>query len=504
MEGSAMIRECRWFRLVAGLMPVLLLLVAGCSANPATGKQQLSFYNEQEEIAMGKEADADIVGQVGLYDDPAVQAYVSEVGRKLAAGSERPNLPWSFKVLDDSAINAFALPGGYVYVTRGILTHLGSEAELATVMGHEIGHVTARHSVNQMSKKTLATAGLGIALIFADSRAADVAAGVAAAGLGLVFLAYSRGDESQADELGLRYAQHAGFDLRQSPEVFRLLDRAQKVEGTGGQLPRFLATHPDPGSRRQRLEEKVGKMEKEGTKFDGTTVNHDGYLARLDGMRFGDDPRGGFVQGGVYYQPLMKLQVAFPAGWSPEREKDSVMARSPKGDAFLQVGLAGEGSPQEATEAFFKEDGLTQEKSWEHKANGDPAVWSRLTVKVNDSELRGTVVFVSHQGKLFQILSVARKDAWNGYQAALDQSMESFARTTDPKILGVQPRRLKIVQLKKAMTLEEFARAYPSVVPVETVALINHVEPGGTLEAGRAAKQVVEGTEAKPAVKKKK
>jgi predicted Zn-dependent protease len=117
-----MLRDRRWFRLVAGLMPALLLLVAGCSANPATGKQQLSFYNEQEEIAMGKEADADIVGKVGLYDDPAVQAYVSDLGRKLAAGSERPNLPWSFKVLDDSAINAFALPGGYVYVTRGILS----------------------------------------------------------------------------------------------------------------------------------------------------------------------------------------------------------------------------------------------------------------------------------------------------------------------------------------------------------------------------------------------
>jgi predicted Zn-dependent protease len=112
-------------------MPVLLLLALGCSVNPATGQQQLSFYNEQEEIAMGKEADADIVGKIGLYDDPAVQAYVSELGMKLAAGSERPKLPWSFKVLDDSAINAFALPGGYVYVTRGILTHLGSEAELA-------------------------------------------------------------------------------------------------------------------------------------------------------------------------------------------------------------------------------------------------------------------------------------------------------------------------------------------------------------------------------------
>jgi predicted Zn-dependent protease len=125
-----MSRHARWLRSMAGMLPVLLLL-SNCSVNPATGKQQVNFFSEAEEIEMGRQADADIVAQVGLYDDPELQDYIDELGQELAAESERPHLPWKFQVLDDPAINAFALPGGYVYVTRGILTHLESEAEVA-------------------------------------------------------------------------------------------------------------------------------------------------------------------------------------------------------------------------------------------------------------------------------------------------------------------------------------------------------------------------------------
>ncbi|HEX4962779.1 MAG TPA: M48 family metalloprotease [Thermoanaerobaculia bacterium] len=493
-----MLRDRFWFRPLAGLMPAVLLLVLGCSVNPATGHQQLSFYDEQEEIAMGREADQDIVGHVGLYDNPAVQAYVSDLGKKLAAQSERPNLPWSFKVLDDPAINAFALPGGYVYVTRGILTHLGSEAELATVMGHEIGHVTARHSVSQMSKKRLAAASIGVALILADSKEALALAGVAALGMGLVFLSYSRSDESQADQLGLRYAQRAGYDLRESPEVFRLLDRVAqndaRIEGTG-RLPRWLSTHPDPGSRRERLEQKVAEMEKGGTHFDGTTVNRDVYLSKIDGMRFGDNPREGFVRDGAFLHPDLQVQLTLPAGWKAASDKDSITAQSPKGDAFLRVALMGIGTPDEAADVFFREAGVNREKSWESKVHGQPAVWSDLDAKVNSKDLLGTVAFVSHQKRIFQVLGVSGKNVWAGYQPALQRSIESFDRITDPKTLAIQPRQIKVVRLKKALTLEDFAKAFPSTVPVETVAVINHVEPGGTLEAGRMAKQVVGGVE---------
>ncbi|HBL27640.1 MAG TPA: peptidase M48, partial [Acidobacteria bacterium] len=176
--------------LAASVALSALLLNVSCSVNPATGQQQLAFYNEEEEIQLGRESDEEIVASVGLYDDPELQAYVEGLGKKLAAESERPNLPWSFKVLDDPAVNAFALPGGYIYVTRGLLTHMGSEAELSGVIGHEIGHVTARHGVNQASKQMLAMLGVGLISVLDEDL--GTVAGVASLGLGLLFLKYSR------------------------------------------------------------------------------------------------------------------------------------------------------------------------------------------------------------------------------------------------------------------------------------------------------------------------
>src|SRR5207237_10445674 len=138
------------FFLVAGAM------AAGCARNPATGKNELMLVSESQEAAMGQQADSQVIQSIGLYPDPALQSYVQDLGKKLAATSERPNLPWTFRVVDDPAVNAFAIPGGFVYVTRGILTHVTNEAQLATVVGHEIGHVTTRHTAKQMSSEQIA------------------------------------------------------------------------------------------------------------------------------------------------------------------------------------------------------------------------------------------------------------------------------------------------------------------------------------------------------------
>ncbi|HKV08416.1 MAG TPA: M48 family metalloprotease [Thermoanaerobaculia bacterium] len=483
-----MFRHARWLRPIAGMLPALLLL-SNCSVNPATGKQQVNFFSEAEEIEMGRQADAEIVAEVGLYDDPELQDYVQDLGEELAAKSERPNLPWSFKVLDDPAINAFALPGGYVYVTRGILTHLESEAELATVMGHEIGHVTARHGVNQMSKQMLAMAGLGIAAILSET--ANDWADVAALGLGLVFLKYSRDDERQADELGLRYSERSGFDLRESAQVFDLLDRASKVEGAG-RLPNWLSTHPDPGARRNRVQEKVASLETSGTHFEGTKIERDGYIARLDGMVFGENPREGYFRQGEFLHPDLRFRFQFPDGWETANEKASVTATSPGEDAMVMITLAEQSTPEDAADAFFEEDGVTRGKSWRKEVHGLPASWSRWEAKTDDgSNYRGTVAFVSHQGNVFQVLAMAQEDDWDGYEDDLESAIASFARLNDGEAQKVQPKTMKVVRLKKAMTLEEFAKAYPSTVDLATLALINHVEPGARFEANTLVKRVV-------------
>lgn len=464
-----------------------LLLNVSCSVNPATGKQQLAFYDEEEEIQLGKEADEEIVASVGLYDDPELQAYVEGLGKELAARSERPNLPWSFKVVDDPAVNAFALPGGYVYVTRGLLSHMESEAELSGVIGHEIGHVTARHGVNQASKQLLALIGLG-AVALLDEDLADWA-GVASIGLSLMFLKYGRDDERQADDLGLRYMTRAGYNPHEMPGVFTVLQSVETVEGAG-RLPNWLSTHPDPGARHDRMEQAVAQLPGD---YSTATVNRDGYLRQLDGIVFGENPREGFFDGNAFLHPDMRFRVEFPSGWEKSNEKASVSAAAPSEDAFLQVSLAEASTPEAAAEAFFEEEGLSQGDSWDKAVHGLPATWSRFDYSDAESELRGTVAFVKHNGKVFQLLAVSTPAQWDTNRRSLEGALGSFSRLNDPKALNVKPRRLRLVKLTREMTLEEFDKKYPSVIKMEPLALINHAKPGERLPAGTLVKRVVEG-----------
>ena len=193
-------RAARFRRALCAGLILPGLLAAACAINPATGKRQLVLISESREIEIGRENDQAIVAEMGLYDDDAMQVYIQELGHKLASRSERPELDWTFRVVDDAVVNAFALPGGYIYITRGILAHMNSEAELVSVVGHEIGHVTARHSVSQMSKAQLANLGLTAGAILAPEETARFG-DLAQTGLGLVFLKYGRDDERQADDL---------------------------------------------------------------------------------------------------------------------------------------------------------------------------------------------------------------------------------------------------------------------------------------------------------------
>src|SRR5256886_5089560 len=203
------------------------------------------LVSESQEIQLGQPADSEVIQSIGLYRDPALQSYVSDLGKKLAATSERPNLPWTFRVVDDPAVNAFAIPGGFVYVTRGILAHMTNEAELATVMGHEIGHVTARHTAHEISREQVANLGLAVGSI-ASSQVAKYA-GVASQALSVLFLKFSRENENTADALGVRYSSRANYDSRQMDSVMSMLDRIEA--GHGGRPPRRPPDRPDTGQR---------------------------------------------------------------------------------------------------------------------------------------------------------------------------------------------------------------------------------------------------------------
>ena len=477
----------------AGCLAALLVL-ASCSTNPATGKSQVALISEQQEIAMGKEADTQIQQQLGLYADPELQAYVNRVGQKLAAASERPNLPWSFRVVDDPVVNAFALPGGFIYVTRGLLTHLTSEAELASVLGHEIGHVTGRHSVEQMSKAQLAQIGLIAGAIFRPELANQYG-GLAQQGLQLLFLKHGRDDERQADDLGLRYMNQQSYDPREMPPVFATLQRVsaqqQRQQGLqGGRIPNWLATHP---SEEERIRTISGKVAQIGGDFSNRTVNREGYLKALDNVVFGQNPREGYFVGNTFIQPDLGFQIRFPEGWKGSNQKASVGAVSPNQDAVVVVSLSSQGSPQQAAQQFFSQQGIQAGQALQADLGGLPAVARSFGAQTQQGSLEGIAAFAEHNNKVYQILGYTSAQNWRRYGDAISGSLGSFERVTDRQALDVQPKRVDVVSIANAMTLDEFARRYPSTVDMETLAIINQADSNTRFPAGAEVKRVVGG-----------
>src|SRR5947208_5532537 len=350
------------------LVALVAVVVVGCAVNPATGARQLMLISESQEIAMGRDYDQQVAASIGLYADTAWQRWIQQFGARLAASSERPNLPWTFHVVDDPVVNAFALPGGYIYVTRGILAHLNSEAELGGVVGHEIGHVTARHSVSQLSKQQLAQ--LGLAVVTIASPEFEQFAGLASQALGVLFLKYSRDAESQADELGLRYLRRGNYDPREMPHVFEMLDRVSQAQG-GGRVPQWLATHPNPENRRGRIEQEIAAGPQT---FAGTAVNRESYLQRLDGLVFGANPREGYFKGSQFFHPELRIRMTFPDGWTMSNGKEAVVAVSPQQDAMVEVAPAQQPSADAAARACLSQQGITAGYPVRTSVGGLPAL----------------------------------------------------------------------------------------------------------------------------------
>src|SRR3989442_2818178 len=285
--------------ILAALALALVGSPLGCARNPVTGKRQIVLVSESEEIAMGRQSDPQVRQEYGIVENQALQNYAQAMGRKLVAVSHRPNLEWHFTVVDSSVVNAFAIPGGYVYLTRGILAYLGSEAELAGVMGHEIGHVTARHSVRQITRQQLAQLGLGVGSVLSPTF--GQLGNAAPSGFGLLFLRFSRDDEREADRLGVEYAARAAYDPRQVSNFFDVLGRLSAA-GDRQTIPGWLSTHPDPPQRveatRMLAEQWIQML---GLTDERMVVDRDPFLRAIDGMVFGNDPREGFSEGTRFY-----------------------------------------------------------------------------------------------------------------------------------------------------------------------------------------------------------
>jgi predicted Zn-dependent protease len=470
----------------SGLAALLGTTVAlsACAVNPATGERQFSLISEGQEIQMGREADADVTASLGLVQDEALQRYVDGIGQRLAANSERPDLPWSFKVVDDPVVNAFALPGGFIYVTRGILANFESEAELAGVLGHEIGHVTARHSVSQMSRQQLQQVGLGVGMILSEDvrRFGDVLA----AGLGLLNLRYSRGDETQSDELGVRYMTRAGYDAGELVGVFQML--ASVSGGEGGRVPEWQLTHPYPENREAHIREVIAAT---GVPAGGR-VDRDALLDRLVGLTYGPNPRDGYFRGARFYHPEMAFELTFPEGWKTVNQRSAVGAISPSEDAIVVLELVPEATePLAALQAFLAQDGVEGGAIRQDDAYGIPSARAPFSLTSGETRLRGVATFLRHRDRLFRILGYSTAQKWSGYERVVVSAHGTFRPVTDQAVLGVQPWRVEIVTIPSAMTMAAFHERYPSIVPLEEVARLNRVAPDESLRAGSRVKRIV-------------
>ena len=464
----------------------LALALAACATNPVTGKREIALVSQDQEVQMGQQGAQQVVQEIGLVNDQTLQNYVQQIGAALAAKSERPNLPWSFRVVDDPTPNAFALPGGFIFVTRGLLDLMGNEAELASVLGHEIGHVTARHSVQQMSQQQLAQLALGVGAIISPTVAQF--GDVAAQGLGLLFLKYGRDDERQADDLGFRYALTQGYDVREMDDVFRSLQRIGE-SSKQSPLPNWLATHPGEDERIQRIDARLAQVP--ATQLANAKVGAQEFMQRVNGLVYGTNPRQGFFQGNTFYHPDLRFQMTLPSGWQGQNLTQAVVAVSQQQDAIIQLTLAQGNSPEAAAQKFLSQQGIQAGQASRETVNGVPAVASTFQAQTEQGVIQGLVAFFTYNGTTYQVIGYAPQQRYSAYADVFRQSLGSFGPVTDQRVLNVQPNKVSIVTLPQAMTLNEFAQRYPSTIPIAELAIINQVEsPTAQIPAGTLLKQV--------------
>jgi len=448
--------------------------------NPATGKRQLNFVSKDQEVALGQQGADDVKQTMGLYDVAKLDAYVARVGKRLAMVSERKDLPWAFHVVDDPGVNAFALPGGFIYVTRGLLAHLENEAQLATVLGHEIGHVTAQHSVNQMSKAQLAQLGLGLGAAVSDS--VLQLGGLGQQGLQLMFLKFGRDDENQADDLGIRYALRAGYDVREMPKVFAVLARVSESAG-GSHLPVWLQTHPEPKERAKRGEKKIAALDQD---LSALELGGEPYMSAIDGVVFGENPRQGFFKDARFYHPELAFSVDMPPGFRGINTREAVVAGSPEGDAAVQLrGIPNMAADRALTE-FVQESGLTLRDG--PKRLG-PGVAGSFVAQTENGPIGGIVFFVQQQNHTYMMLGLADAQRFDQYAEPFARSFASFAPLHDEAILDIGPNRLQVDKLSEPTRVDELAREHRTL-DAEQLALLNQTEVGDALPAGSFVKWV--------------
>lgn len=488
--ASAMARISLKKTLIAFCLGGLCLWIAACAVNPVSGHPELMLLSDRDEIRLGQQTDAQVVRQYGLYKDPKLTAYISRIGQQMARLSHRPGLPYHFRIVDASALNAFAVPGGYVYLTRGILAALNSEAELAGVVGHEIGHITARHSAQQYSRAQLAQLGMGIGMILSDTLRS--LSGFTELGVGLLFLKFSRDNERQSDDLGVEYASRMGYDASRMANFFRILEAMDPGSDRSG-LPGWFATHPNPADREEAVRERAAVWRKR-LGLANPRVGRESYLRQIDGLVVGEDPRQGYVEGHVFYHPELRFQFPVPRTWKLNNSPAQVRMVSKAQDAAILFALAPGQSPRDGAYRFAEKHGARVIHREPIRVNGLAAYRLLSDIRTRTGAVRVLSYFIKMDESLYVFHGLSSPSLFRRYAPIFRETMGDFRRLQDPAKIRVRPDRIRILTTRQGARV---ARALRSLgVPekaLEETAQLNGLSLRDWLPAGTLVKVVKRG-----------
>ncbi len=461
---------------------VLAIVISGCAINPVTGKSDFVLLSESQEVSLGARYHQQINTKYGVYESARLQALITKVGNRLARVSHRPQLQYRFTLLDSPEVNAFALPGGYIYITRGLLVYLNSEAELAAVLGHEIGHVTARHSVRQHSASTVTG-------LFGAILGAQVGAGgqelISLAGTALV-RGYGREHELESDRLGAEYLARAGYDPDAMLRVIGVLKNQEQYEiaraKAEGREPRvyhgLFSTHPDND---QRLQEVVGAAKRGGGRPAPGGQDLE-FLRQLDGLVFGDSEQQGIIRNHRFYHGPLGIKLALPKGWQTVNSSQRLVVVAPKRDALVVLESVPHQPGQSLSGLFkarFKQAEPRNVFTIDEPGRKGYGATIRLSTPFGMRDSR--VVLMRIGGAIFQLTAAADPKPWPA----------AYARTMGATLRGLYPlskkertlakaMRVKLAQAKAGETIVGLSKRMnnPMVAP-EQLRLLNHLYPRG-------------------------
>lgn len=463
--------------------------------SPVSGNKRAYAYTWEQEKEIGANADQEIIGQYGVYQDEDLLEYVKNMSHDVLAHSDmrREDTPqeyketeFTFRVLDSPVVNAFALPGGYVYVTRGLVAHLNNEAQLSMVIGHEIAHVAARHAsqrgLTHTISQVVAVGGAVLGQEFLGLSGENLLA-LSSQAAQLMLLRYSRDNERESDQLGVEYAAKTGYAAAEGAKFFTSLKRIS--ESSGQSLPTFLSSHPDPGEREETIPQKAQQWKEQG--YEQTIYDTEEYMNHIDGIIYGNNPRQGFAEEGTFYHPDLEFLFPVPENWQVVNQAQLVALVSPEQNAVMMFQIDSEASnPQQSVQNFLSSNELQAESEGSTESSGRWTAYEAVTTAQGEQQELGVHVYaVEFGGNVYRFINYSSVQQYDTFEPNFEATTSGFDRLTNQRILNIEPVRLDVYRTDRRARFQDFLPgSLPMEITPDEVAILNQVQLDDMIESG--------------------